>query len=237
MDIAQLLKKQSLFFELTPAQLQAVIPLFEERTHGKNDYIFNQGDPPDWFYILGEGEVRIVKHSPSGKDLIIEIIAPEEVFGGVAVINGFPYPASGQAMLPSKSIRLSRENLLRLMERYPQISRDAHGFIGQRLQDAHDKMKDIAVERVERRIANTLLKLAGRSEKKQKGSRGSGPGEIQLDLKLTRQDIADMVGTTVETAIRVMSRFQKEKIIRTTEGVITILDIRRLTDIAESNDV
>jgi CRP-like cAMP-binding protein len=237
MDIVQLLKKQSLFSELSPAQLQTVSPLFEARNHGKNDYIFNQGDPPDWFYILGTGEVRIIKHSPSGKDVIIEIIGPDEVFGGVAVINDFPYPASAQAMTASDSIRITRANLLGLIERYPQISKNALGFIGRRLQDAHDKMKDIAVERVERRIANALIKFAVRSEKGEKKSAGPMKNvPVKLALKLTRQDIAEMVGTTVETSIRVMSRLQKEKILRTAEGQITIMDMDRLSKIAESGD-
>ena len=99
-------------------------------------------------------------------------------------------------------------------------------LLRQRLGEAHQAMRGLAAERVETRVARLLFKLADKTG-------GPGDGGTRLGLQLTRQDIADMVGCTLETAIRVLSRWQKEGLIKTREGVITILkrqELRRLLE-------
>jgi CRP-like cAMP-binding protein len=105
------------------------------------------------------------------------------------------------------------------------MSSEAVIYLGSKLRDAHTMMKNLAVEKVERRIASILLKLIEKAgEKDEKG--------ITLTMHLTRQDIAEMAGTTVETTIRVMSRLKKEGVLKSIEGKIVILNIERLTEIS-----
>ena len=218
-----------LFASLPPRVLAEVAEQFVEEQVPRGGYVFHQGDPSLWLYILTAGRVRIIKHSPSGRDLILEMISPGEVFGGVAALNQKPYPASAQATEPSTVRKLSRAYLLELMERHPRMGLDAAEFITQRLLEAHAMMREIAVERVESRIAFALLKLA------EKSGVPEGQG-IRLGLGVTRQELADMVGTTVETAIRVMSRLRKQGLIGNTGGRIVIRDKDRLRALAHGEE-
>jgi len=213
--IIETLKKCEIFSELTGKELGKISALFEERRIKKDEYIFMEEDPSGWFYILSSGRVKIVKHSQSGKDLILEIISPGDVFGGVAVLDKKPFPASAQAMEPVSVVRISRRNLFDLMEEHPILKLAIVKSFSDRLRNAHETLKNIATERVERRIASLLLKLSEKVGIDDKGYK-------KLDFPLTRQEIAEMVGTTVETCIRSMSKFQKEGRVKSSGGRIFV---------------
>ncbi|MBI5676096.1 MAG: Crp/Fnr family transcriptional regulator [Nitrospirae bacterium] len=213
--IIRTLKKCEIFTELTDKELSKISVLFEERSIKKDEYIFMEEDPSGWFYILSSGRVKIVKHSQSGKDIILEIISPGDVFGGVAVLDKKPFPASAQAMEPVSVVRISRRNLFDLMEEHPVLKLAIVKSFSDRLRNAHETLKNIATERVERRIASLLLKLSEKVGIDDKGYK-------KLDFPLTRQEIAEMVGTTVETCIRSMSKFQKEGRVKSSGGRIFV---------------
>lgn len=219
------IQKVPLFSGVSPQDLGELARQFVEEKVAKSAYVFLQGDPPDWFYLLAAGEIRIVSHSQSGKDLILEIVSPGDPFGAVAVLNKFTYPASAQAVVPSTVIKLPSKTLFGFIEKHPHVAMNALSFTGERLRKAHRMMKEIAIERVERRMAYALLTLMDRTGE-------ANPKGIRLDLTITRQDLASMVGTTVETAIRVMSRFTKQKIITTDKSHVTILNRAALERIA-----
>ena len=82
---------------------------------------FLRGDPSDWLYIVTKGKVKITKLSQSGRELILEIISPMDFFGGVAVMRGFPYPANAIAMEDSEALKISRSNLMRILDRFPNL--------------------------------------------------------------------------------------------------------------------
>lgn len=213
--IIRTLKKCDIFAELTDKELSKISALFEERGIKKDEYIFMEEDPSGWFYILSSGRVKIVKHSQSGKDIILEIISPGDVFGGVAVLDKKPFPASAQAMEPVSVVRISRRNLFDLMEEHPILKLAIVKSFSDRLRNAHETLKNIATERVERRIASLLLKLSEKVGVDDKGYK-------KIDFPLTRQEIAEMVGTTVETCIRSMSKFQKEGRVKSSGGRIFV---------------
>ena len=175
--------------------------------------------------IFFEGKVKITKLSHDGKEIIIELISPRDFFGGFAVLNGFPYPANAVAMEDSVIIRISRRNIMGIIERFPNFMYDITANLGERVREFHDTLKNIALERVESRIAALLLKLAEKTGEK------NDQGEIEISMRLTKQDIAEMVGTTVETAIRVMSRFRKSGLIKDVKGNIIIKDLDLLDKI------
>jgi CRP/FNR family transcriptional regulator len=171
--------------------------------------------------------VKITKLSHDGKEIILELISPGEFFGGFAVLKGFPYPANAIAMQDSEIIRISRHNLMRIIERFPNIMYDITANLGERVREFSDTLKNIALERVESRIASLLLKLAEKTGEK------SVSGEITIAMGLTKQDIAEMVGTTVETSIRVISRFRKSGLVKDVNGKIVIRDLGALKSIVD----
>jgi CRP-like cAMP-binding protein len=229
MDRLSILKK-SLFFSALPEVAQRDINrLFTEEKIQKDDYVFFEGDLPEWLYIVKEGRIKLVKHSDTGKDVILQIYVPGDMFGEVAIFDRKPYGASTQAMEDSTVLKLSRKDFLLFLGRHPFIATEMIMELGRQLREAHSTIKSLAVDRVEQRIASILLKLAGKLGVQEKVG-------IVLNLPLTRQDLADMAGTTVETTIRVMSRFTKAKIIKAVNGKILILDSKMLRQIAEEKE-
>ncbi|MBI5664105.1 MAG: Crp/Fnr family transcriptional regulator [Nitrospirae bacterium] len=213
--IAETLKKSQIFSSLKDDELESIGKLIETITYKNNENIFVEGDPSDKFYLVAEGSVKILKHTMMGKDIILEIMSPGDIFGGVAVLDKKPFPASAQAMESTTVIWISRQNLLKIMDEYPILKLEIVKYFSDKLRDAHEMLKNIATERVEKRIASLLLKLSEKIGVDDDGFR-------KIDFPLTRQEISEMVGTTVETCIRTMSKLQKSGIIRSSNGRISI---------------
>jgi CRP-like cAMP-binding protein len=219
------LKKIELFKNLSDDELRELEPYLITAAYKKKKEIFSEGDQPEWFYIVSKGKVKITKISHEGKEIILEIISPTDIFGGVAVIRGFPYPANAVAMEDSEVIKISRKSLMRLVDRFPNLMYCIALQLGDRMKSSYDSLKNIALERVEARIAALLLKLAGKVGVETKGG-------LMIDMRLTKQDVADMVGTTVETSIRTFSKFKKEGLVTDANGKIVIKDRKALAGLS-----
>ncbi len=230
MDRLEILKKSTFFAAASEAAQKEISRLFIEEKFQRDDYIFFESDLAEWFHIVKEGKVKLVKHSDTGKDVILQIFAPGDMFGEVSLFDRKPYPASAQAMEASIILKLSRKDFFLFFGRHPFVASEMIMDLGRQLKEAHATIKSLAVDRVEQRIANILLKLAEKL-----GTPGEG-GTI-LNLSITRQDLADMAGTTVETTIRVMSRFTKANIIKTVSGKIVLLDRELLQQIFEGKEI
>jgi len=219
------LKKIDLFKNLSDEELKELEPYLAATTYKKKDAIFSEGDAPEWFYIVSTGKVKVTRISHDGKELILEIISPHDIFGGVAVLRNFPYPANAVAMEDSEILKISRKNLMRLVDRFPNLMFCIALQLGDRMKSSHDTLKNIALERVEARIAALLLKLANKV--------GVETDEgLMIDMRLTKQDVADMVGTTVETSIRTFSKFKKQGLVMDADGKIIIKDREGLAGLA-----
>ena len=213
----------SIFQELNAEEQEEIFSLFSTDDHKKKAIIFSEGEQPEWLYAVTDGKVKITKLSVDGKEIILELIKPGELFGAVAVVKGFAYPANAVAMEDSTVIKISRKNLLLVLERFPALMFSLVQSLGQRLKDSHETTKNIALERVSSRIAALLIKLS-----EQIGT--DTPEGRAIGMKLTKQDIAEMVGTTVETSIRTMSKFKKQGYITEKAGNIVITDLEGLRE-------
>jgi CRP-like cAMP-binding protein len=173
----------------------------------KGEALWHAGDPADSLTVVVSGRVKIVRHADSG-DIILEMFGPSETAGVVAVYNQIPYPASAIAMEPTLLLRLPRRDWFDLIEKDPGFAR---GIILQmtRLNMALTrKLAAMHGKRVGARVATLFLSLADRL------GRQTAEG-TEIPLALSRQEIAELVGTTVESAIRVMSRWNREGVLLT----------------------
>jgi len=214
-------KKIPIFNALNASDMEEAKPYLIPAKFSKKEVIFSEGDSSDWLYVVIKGKVKITKLSQSGREIILEIITPMDFFGGVAVMRRFPYPANAVAMDDTELLKISRSNLMRILDRFPNLMYCMAMNIGDRIKGSHEKLKNIAVEKVESRIASMLIKLADKIGAKTDGA-------VVIDMKLTKQDIAEMVGTTVETSIRTMSKFKKLGIVSEKGRKIAIKDINKL---------
>jgi CRP-like cAMP-binding protein len=215
------IKKVHIFNTLSTEELKELSRYLLSEPYAKKEFVFAEGDPSEWLYIVKTGKVKITKLSNEGKEIILEIISPHEMFGGIAVVRGFPYPANAVAMEDGEVLKISRKNLLSLMDKLPALMYCMAMSIGDRIKDTHDTLKSIALEKVESRIASLLIKLSEKSG--EKVSEG-----VAIAMKLTKQDIAEMVGTTVETSIRTMSKLAKAGLVISKSGKIIIRDLEKL---------
>jgi CRP/FNR family transcriptional regulator, nitrogen oxide reductase regulator len=221
----QALRTSPVFGHLSAQEIESLAAPSREVECRARDYVFMEGDPAEWLCIVRTGRIRIVRHSRSGKDVVLELLGPGEIFGGVAVIEKRPYPAAAQAMEASVVLKIPAQALITVSERNPSVIRELALMMGRRLRSAHDSMKSLAVDPVEARLASTLLRLAERDGQREK--RG-----LVLPFHLTRQSLADMCGTTVETTIRVMSRWSRDGLVLDDDGRLIVADVERLRTIA-----
>lgn len=220
-------KSIPVFSGLSDKDLEEVRACLLRERYARKKEIFSEGDAPDWFYIVLSGKVKVTKISGDGREIIMEVISPRDFFGGFAVLKGFPFPANAVAMEDSEILKLSRKDLLKVIDSFPTVMYAITSSLGERTRGLHETLKNIALEKVESRIASLLVKLADKS-----GESVASVGLV-INMRITKQDIAEMVGTTVETAIRVMSRFKKSGLIGDSSGKIVVKDIEGLKSLID----
>ncbi len=217
---AQVLKQSAVFAGLSEDELAALAALTTEYRFQADEFVFWEGDEGDRFFVLAEGSIKVIKHSSQGKEFIIAFFGPVEMFGEVAVFENRSYPASAQVVTPARVLGIRRADFLAFLADRPQVALRIINVLGGRLRDAQNRLRDLAGERVEQRIAAILLMLSTK---------------LGGTLPFTRQEIADMVGTTTETAIRVMSQLRRRDIVRSVRGRVTILDAEKLRLLSEGH--
>ena len=218
MNKIDVLKKSRIYSGLDDADLSRMAGLAALRNIKQGEYIFWEGDESDWFFVVATGRVKVVKHSTSGKELIVAFFNVGEVFGEVAVFGNKPYPASAQAVEDVVLLGFSREDFLRFLAERPQVALKVINILGERLRTAQGRISDLAGERVEQRLARILLMLSSK---------------LGNTLPFTREEIADMAGMTTETVIRQMSNLKDRKIVTSTRGETIIIDELKLKLLSE----
>lgn len=218
LDRVSILKKSLIFSGLNDEEITELARLCAEKRLAAGEFAFMEDDPPDWFFLVATGKIKAVKTSSAGKDFIIAFFGPGEIFGEVAVFENRAYPASAQAVEDSTVLGIRRDDLLKFLSRRPEVALRIVSVLSGRLRMASNRLRDLAGERVEQRIARVLLMLSSR---------------LGSQLPFTRQDIADMAGTTTESAIRFLSSLNTRKITRSVRGRIVILDELKLRLLAE----
>lgn len=205
----------------------AVARRFSPRQYEKDDYLFWEGEPAEWLVFVAEGQVKMIKHSESGRETILATFGPGQIVGEVGVLVGETYPATAQALEPSRIFGIRRDDYIALVRENPELAWALIQELGHRLQRAHETIRSLAVEKVERRVARVVLRMANTAGERLED------GSVRISVPLSRQDIADMAGTVIETAIRTLSKFQKQGLIETRDGHIILLQAHRLVAIAE----
>lgn len=212
------------FDSLPPEERRRMAPFVRIRRYEKGEAIFHEGDPSECFFSIVRGRVKIVKFAPHGKELILEIFGSGDPFGAVAAYEGRPFPASAVALEPTDVLSIGRTDFFRLLSSHPELTRGLLLGLTRRLIDLTRKLAQLSGG-VEYRIAALFLSLAEKIGRKE-GSR------VVIPMALSRQDIADLVGTTIETAIRVMSRWSRDGVVTTERASFVIEDPEALERIA-----
>jgi CRP/FNR family transcriptional regulator len=212
----ELLRESPLFRRLSPDDRTLLARHTNVRTYAKGDTIFHEGDPSDFFFDIASGRVKIFKTTATGKDIILEIFGVGDPLGAVAVYIGRPLPATAVALEDTTCLLVPRTDFFMLLERHPTLVRGLLLGLTVRLVELVNRLTELTGSRIEARFARFFLKLS---------EQHSGAGdEMVIRMPLSRQELADLLGTTIETAIRIMSRWGKENIVRTTKDGFVVVD-------------
>jgi CRP-like cAMP-binding protein len=212
-----------LFSSIRKEDREALAPLCRMRGFEKGEVIFGEGEPADRIYFVHIGRVKIVK-AAGGRDVIIEILGPGEPVGAVAVFERRPFPASAIAIEPSGLLSIPEREFFALLEKRPEMMRHVLAGLTYRLMMVNKRLADMTGS-AESRASRLFLTLADRVGTR----RDSG---VFIPLPLSRQEIADLIGTTLETAIRLMSRWQKDNLVLTEKSGFMIPSVAQLKDVS-----
>ncbi len=219
-----------IFESLTDDDLSELARNSQWEDYDKGDYVVFEGDENDWLYAPAKGRLKLVKHLDSGRDVILNIIVPGEIIGEGPLYDGETQPASLQTMEKASVVRIRRPALVNVLKGNVSTLEAIISHESSLLRDTFEQVKSLSGERVLRRIAAVIIKLAGKTGELQPDN------TVRINLRVTRQEIANMAGSTVETTIRTISKITSEGIIDTKNGHIVIIDRHRLIEIAENID-
>jgi CRP-like cAMP-binding protein len=226
-SVEDLLRSSTLYRNLSTEDQKRLAAVSVARSYEKGETIFAEGDPPGFLVTIASGRVKVVKTIPSGKEIILEIFGPGDPVGAVVAYEGKPYPASAVAIEHAECILVRRNEFFALFEAHPSFVRGFLTGMAQRIVELTRRIPEVAGGRVETRFAHLFLKLADRVGRPQDGGRF-------VPMPLSRQELADLTGTTIETCIRIMSRWGKEGIVLTERDGFLVRDAPALERLAQA---
>jgi CRP/FNR family transcriptional regulator, nitrogen oxide reductase regulator len=221
------LRRTTIFRRLSPDDRQRLAAVARVRGFEKGETIFSEGEESETLYTVVTGRVKVSKMTARGTDVILEIFGPGDPVGAVAVYESRAYPASAVALEPTSCLLIPRQAFFALLEAYPTLVRGLLIGLTHRLVELTTRLTELSGGRIEARLARFLLKLTDDMGQR----RADG---IFIPLALSRQEIADMIGTTIETSIRIMSRWGKENVVRTEKDGFLVVDRAALETVAMS---
>lgn len=223
MEAMALLEKIPLFADMPKEQLQSLVGILDRRTYSKGQVILNQGDPGDSLFIVLSGRVRIYTLSPEGHELSFWICDEGDFFGEMALLTGEPRSACAEAMQRTEVLVLHRRAFHRYLTANPLAALHLIEVLGRRLRHTTEKAEEFVTLNVGQRIAHKLLELMERYGVPQ-------PEGVLIDLNLSQEAIATLVGTTRESANRVLSSLRQQGVIQMGRAHIRVLQPQKLEE-------
>lgn len=224
------IRLQSIFADLDERELQQVEGLMVGQTLAKRQILFAEGEPMHGFYLLKAGAVKLYKTSPSGREMILRITQPGEMLGLCALRGKENYGHTAEAMVDSDLCYFSTRKLDDLFTTNPVIARKMLGALTKEVSEAYERIYTLGTKDARQRLADLLISLAG-----DYGERT--PEGVALKVLLSRGDLAELLGTTVETAIRLVSDFKRRGIIETREKRLLILNMEAIHHISSEEEL
>ena len=226
-DDLQTLRRCGLFQGLESEHLDPILECAAARDVCRKEVLFRQGDAVAGLFILVAGRVKLSQLSPEGNEVILRLLGPGEICAGVAALErvGF-YPVTAQALTDTRAAFWTLAAVREIFARHPALTGNLLQQITERTQEFQHRFREVATRMVPQRLAHMLLRLA-----QQAGQRAAGG--LRIDFPLTRQDLAEMTGTTLYTVSRLLSDWSERGIVEVGREWVTIRSPDELQDIAD----
>ena len=228
-DVAELARRLSqvpLFDGLQADVLERIVAVAHARKADAGQFFFHEGDAADEFLVLIGGRVKMTQLAADGHQVVLRLSGPGEAFGGIGAFGDATYPISAEAVEPSTALAWSSTTMHELLRTHSVIALNALRFVSGRLHDLQSRYRQLMTERVERRVARAVLRLVQEAGKRV----ASG---IEIDFPVSRQDIAEMTGTTLYTVSRLLGSWEERGIVQSGRQRIVLTKPDALLAIAE----
>jgi CRP-like cAMP-binding protein len=225
------LRRVNVFRDTADEDLKLFVEKGILRSVEEGEFFFFQGDPATYFYVLMTGRAKLLQTSQAGQQVNLRTINEWQMFGALgAVRENAVYPATAQALEPSTALAIESNFLKEMMQTRPHLNLNLMQLMTGYIMEMQERYRELATERVERRIALTILRLAT-----QVGNRINSQ-EAGIELPLSRQDMAEASGTTIFTVSRVLADWERRGLVETGRERVVIRNPHGLVQISEGSD-
>lgn len=225
------LRRVNVLREATDQDLKLLVERGILRSIEEGEFFFFQGDPATYFYVLISGRAKLLQTNPAGQQVNLRTITEWQMFGALgAVRENATYPATAQALESSTALAVESSFLKEMMQTRPYLSQNLMQLMTGYIMEMQERYRELATEKVERRIALTILRLAGQV------GRRTNSQEMTVELPLSRQDVAEASGTTVFTVSRVLADWERRGLVEAGRERVLIRNPHGLVQISEGLD-
>ena len=197
--------------------------LFHDSDVSADERIYFEGDEAGYLYLVAMGKVKLVRNTVSGREVLLDILRGGEYFGSLTIFGGRVHTETAIAQTDCCILKISAEDFEHILSDHPDVTRKVLEVVSQRLAESQEIVKQLSAYTAEQRVASALLRLAGKlGEAREQG--------VLIQLPLSRQDLAAMTGSTIETVSRVTSHFAEQGWIKSGRKWVTIMDANRLEE-------
>ena len=221
-----LVKSFSLFNKMADCDVDNLLAQATPRRVAAGDVVFDQGGVATHFFMLLHGRLKVTQVTPDGQQIIVRVVHPGDLFGFAKALQRADYPGTALAVSESIALCWPTELWPQFIDKNPHLAVTALHTIGQRLEEAHARIREMSTQEVERRVAHTVLRLVGQAGKKE------GVG-IRVDFPISRQDIAEMTGTTLHTVSRILSAWEAKGLVEGGRQKLLVLNVAGLSALAD----
>lgn len=215
-----------LFDGLDQPSVDAIVRAGSVTRRKRGEFFFRQSQASDRFYVLRAGRIKLTQLTPDGELVLVRLVAPGEAFGGVAMFGHRTYPVSAQAAADSQALSWNGRVIAALMQRHPRLAMNTIELLAGRVQELQERFQELATQQVERRLARALLRLVSQAGRRVEGG-------VLIDVVLSRQDLAEMTGTTLFTVSRLLRQWDQRGVVRATRQRVLVRNPHALVQIAE----
>ena len=225
-DARRLLGECYLFRELDPDERNVLFGRVRVRNYAAGETIFLMGSPGDSMMAVLSGSVRISVPSPEGKEIVLAILQPKEVFGEIALLDGKERTADARAMTACSLATLERREVLSFLARHPHVWPKLVEVLCSRLRNTDQHIAELALLELPARLANALLRLANAEQQ-------ASSGRATLQIQLSQRELGNICGATRESINKCLRAWQRRGIVEIEESLITVANRTALEELAE----
>ena len=216
----------SLFDRMSDEDLDRLLAHATARRVVQGDAVFEQGEQAANFFLLLHGRLKVTQVTEDGQQIIVRVVHPGDLFGFAKALQRSDYPGTARAVAESVILAWPTDLWPQFVEQNPRLAVSAMQTIGQRLEEAHTRIREMSTQEVERRVAHAVLRLSRQAGRKEEHG-------VRIDFPISRQDIAEMTGTTLHTVSRILSAWESRGLVEGGRQKLLIRDLPGLSSLAE----